>query len=266
MPLGTNIAIDFAAGELPQDPPARDAVLATVSGRLIAWDPIEQREAWGVDYEGANNGGTLATAGGLVFQGSKSGQFAAFNAFNGERLWETQVYTAAIAAPVSFTVDGVQHIAILVGSGGVEALAPGAVGAKGGGLPNRSRVLVYSLEGKASLPVPEPEQPRELNPLGLEADPGKLEVGKSLYARFCGMCHGDGVYSAGLIPDLRYSSSLTPEAFNAVVLDGALVQNGMVSFAEVLDEESADAVRNFIIARANENLAQEHATMKSADE
>jgi alcohol dehydrogenase (cytochrome c)/quinohemoprotein ethanol dehydrogenase len=47
------------------------------AARLIAWDPVQQRERWRVQYRGPWNGGLLSTAGGLVFQGSAAGDFAA---------------------------------------------------------------------------------------------------------------------------------------------------------------------------------------------
>jgi hypothetical protein len=60
----------------------------------------------------------------------------------------------------------------------------------------------------------------------------------------------------GILPDLRYSPTLqTAEAWKFAVLDGALEENGMASFAPVLDEKAAEAIRAFVIAQA-------HATAK----
>ena len=58
-------------------------------GKLVAWDPVKQAEAWNVEHVSPWNGGTLATAGNLVFQGLADGRFAAFNAKTGEKLWES---------------------------------------------------------------------------------------------------------------------------------------------------------------------------------
>ena len=49
-------------------------------GRLIAWDPVKQKEAWRAEYVAPWNGGTLTTAGNLVFQGTADGRFIAYNA------------------------------------------------------------------------------------------------------------------------------------------------------------------------------------------
>ena len=61
---------------------------APAFGRLLAWDPVKQKEAWRVEHVAPWNGGTLTTAGNLVFQGTAEGRFVAYNATTGEKLWE----------------------------------------------------------------------------------------------------------------------------------------------------------------------------------
>jgi hypothetical protein len=70
-------------------------------GRLIAWDPVARKEAWRVEQVSPWNGGTLTTAGNLVFQGTAHGRFAAY-ARTGDPLWESPVGTGIVAAPVSY--------------------------------------------------------------------------------------------------------------------------------------------------------------------
>jgi quinohemoprotein ethanol dehydrogenase len=53
-----------------------------------------------------------------VFQGTGSGQFTALDAASGAELWSTPVQTGIIAAPISYTADGTQHVAVLAGTGG----------------------------------------------------------------------------------------------------------------------------------------------------
>src|SRR5207237_1076981 len=48
---------------------------APAFGRLLAWDPVKQKEAWRAEYVAPWNGGTLTTAGNLVFQGTADGRF-----------------------------------------------------------------------------------------------------------------------------------------------------------------------------------------------
>ena len=63
------------------------------------------------------------------------------------------------------------------------------------------------------------------------------------------------------LPDLRRSGSLgSRQAWKAVVYDGILKDNGMVSFAPSITEEEAEAIRAYVIQRANEDKALEAAT------
>ena len=56
-----------------------------------------------------------------------------------------------------------------------------------------------------------------------------------------------------MFPDLRYSGALgSAEAFKAIVIDGALTQNGMVSFAKAISRDDAEAVRAYIVSKAIE--------------
>ena len=73
-----------SASTLMQTPPK-----SLPFGRLLAWDPVKQKEAWRAEYVAPWNGGTLTTAGNLVFQGTADGRFIAYNATTGEKLWET---------------------------------------------------------------------------------------------------------------------------------------------------------------------------------
>ena len=92
-------------------------------GRLIAWDPVQQKEAWRHEHVAPWNGGTLTTAGNLVFQGTADGRFVAYNAKTGAKLWETPTGTGVVAAPATYEVDGKQYVSIAVGWGGVYGLA-----------------------------------------------------------------------------------------------------------------------------------------------
>jgi hypothetical protein len=72
--------------------------------------------------------------------------------------------------------------------------------------------------------------------------------------------HGFNAISGGVIPDLRYSPLIGPEqAFDGVVLGGALKDQGMVSFAKVLKPQDTQAIRAYIISEANSAYAEEHA-------
>lgn len=60
-------------------------------------------------------GGTLATAGGLVFTGEANGRFSAFDAATGETLWMHQTGGNVGAPPISYTVNGRQFVAVATG-------------------------------------------------------------------------------------------------------------------------------------------------------
>jgi quinohemoprotein ethanol dehydrogenase len=80
-----------------------------------------------------------------------------------------------------------------------------------------------------------------------------VQKGGALYQSFCGSCHGDVAVSGGVLPDLRYSGTLANDQWFSIVLDGLLRQNGMVSFAKQLSREDAEAIRAYVIFRANQS-------------
>ena len=91
----------------PERPPLKGP-----NNLLLAWDPVENREAWRVPA-GGGHGGTMATAGDLVFWGTGS-RLAALDARSGEELWSEEVGRGT-ASPVSYEVDGTQYVSIAAG-------------------------------------------------------------------------------------------------------------------------------------------------------
>jgi PQQ-dependent dehydrogenase (methanol/ethanol family) len=248
--MATNLGTDFS-GNAALDP---QEVLAKTYGRLIAWDPVKQEEVWRVERAGPANGGALSTAGGLVFQGTGSGQFTALDASSGAELWSTHAQTGIIAAPMSYLLDGEQYVAIMAGTGGSWAMIGGDSNMKGMALPNESRLLVFKLGGTLQLPAPTTLVRPPMTPPPHTATAETIAVGAPLFETYCGSCHGAGVVGVGLLPDLRRSPYLhDAEAFSQVVIGGALAPSGMASFASVLDQEQAQAVRAYIIMRANQD-------------
>jgi quinohemoprotein ethanol dehydrogenase len=59
-----------------------------------------------------------------------------------------------------------------------------------------------------------------------------------------------------VLPDLRYSSTLTTDQWFNVVLGGLLRPNGMVSFAKEISRKDAAAIRAYVIFRANQSAAE----------
>src|SRR5437879_7700185 len=94
-------------------------------GKLIAWDPVNQSARWTVEEPIATNGGVLSTAGNLVFQGQRTGEFAAYAADSGKKIWSIQTGSAIESIPVTFSVKGEQYVITPVGWGsGSRLFAP----------------------------------------------------------------------------------------------------------------------------------------------
>jgi len=255
-PVGYNTGDDFAAGSMPADPKVRAAALAATTGALVAWDPVAQKERWRVNYKGPWNGGLLATAGGLLFQGTAAGDFIAYAAKDGRSLWSFPAQTGVIAPPVTYSVNGEQYVAVLAGWGGSYALSPGLISLKSGPVRNVSRLLVFKLGGKAALPKAAAVVEPPLNPPARFGTSAQIAQGGRTFATYCGVCHGDAAVSGGVLPDLRHSPVLGDAAtWQRIVHDGALAQNGMVGWSKVLSSSDIDSIRAYVINRAHEDKA-----------
>jgi quinohemoprotein ethanol dehydrogenase len=117
-------------------------------GKLLAWDPIEQKEVWSVRQVSNWNGGVLSTRD-LVFQGDAKGIFRAFDADSGKKLWSYDLGTGIMAAPNTYMVDGVQYVSIAVGWGSVEGLLDQAMTEN----INPGTVYTFALGKKEAPPV-----------------------------------------------------------------------------------------------------------------
>jgi quinohemoprotein ethanol dehydrogenase len=222
---------------------------------LLAWDPVAQREVWRQpQIVPTAAAGVMSTAGGLVFQGNAGGEFVAYRDSDGERLWSHITQSSTVAAPITYSVDGRQYVAVVTGSRALPQVGPGAVGSTTRRSSNNSRLLVYALGGTHQLPTEVVvADAQALNPPPLVANNEMLAQGEQTYGRFCSVCHGNNAASdgAGVFPDLRYSARLhNLEAWDAVVLRGELAGGGMVSFAGQLEESDSAAILQYVISRA----------------
>jgi len=254
--LAPNYGIDVVAVGMPQDPKVKKAILGTVKGKLVAWDPVQQKAAWTIERPGPWNGGTLATAGNLVFEGTAGGDFEAYRADTGAKLWSFAAQTGVMAGPVTYEVGGEQYVAVLAGWGGVFPLAAGEVSFASGHVRNISRMLVFKLGGKGSLPPLQTTERPPLMTLPNPASSATVRKGERLFQTYCAGCHGDVAVSGGVLPDLRRSSTLTDDAWFEIVLRGDLQSQGMVSFSKELSREDASAIRSYVIFRRNQDAGQ----------
>jgi quinohemoprotein ethanol dehydrogenase len=241
---------------LPDDPATRAAVRNSLRGFLLAWDPVHQREAWRVPMTGPWNGGTLATAGGLVFQGTVDGHFAAYDARTGAKLWDVDNGAATLAGPMTYQVGGQQYVASLASYGSVFFLAAGFAAPHEGDTLN-ARVNVYRLGGTATLPPRNFDRLATPEPPQIRASSAVLADGSRVYQEFCGVCHGPGVISGGVLPDLRRSPVLQDADVWRQTVHGARAANGMPDFSQWVSDSDADAIRAYVAHEAAALYAQE---------
>lgn len=241
-----NIGIDTRTLAVPDDPAQLEKMKAAVHGELLAWDPFEQKARWRVKHPFFVNGGVLATAGGLVFQGTGEGTLKAYDASTGAQLWSYPTVNGIVAPPISYVIDGRQYVAVMVGYGGPIAMYGTIVPYR----PRLSgRLMVFALDGKVRAKpytIPEPA-PIDLTGVTTSGDPVR---GLAAYNDTCLVCHGfsaRGRYTA----DLRRSQIVKDaEAFRSVVIDGAFKELGMVSFAQHVSPERAEDIRAYLIQEA----------------
>ena len=219
---------------------------ATPFGHLLAWDPVKQEEVWRAEYVSPWNGGTLTTAGNLVFQGTADGRFIAYNAANGEILWQVPVTSGVVAAPMTWERDGEQYVTIAVGWGGVYGMMQRATDKVGAG-----RVFTFKLGGDEPMPAAETSTRTELV-AGVPYDPDHVPDGLALYVSNCLFCHGvPGVNNGGNIPNLGYSTPDVLGNSKAWVLEGVAVDRGMPTFAGKLTEDDVTKLVAFIQGTAD---------------
>lgn len=208
-----------------------------VGGSLLAWDPVAQQARWSVPYALPWNGGTLTTAGGLVFQGTADGRFLAYDAANGDLLWEEQAGTGIIAAPVTYSVDGEQYVSIVAGWGGAFSLAGGEP-AKSSNVDGIGRLLTFKL-GPTSLPSAG-------DVAALIDKAGRIEDGERLYHKYCAVCHGaTGVSGTPAIPDLRHTQ-VPYEGFDQIVRKGLLSPKGMPNLGAYLKASDTRLIKDYL--------------------
>jgi quinohemoprotein ethanol dehydrogenase len=200
------------------------------TGRLIAWDPIARKPRWTVEYGAYWNGGTLATAGNLVFQGTANGEFFAYNAATGAKLWSSWAGTGIVAPPITYEIDGRQYVSVMAGWGGAFVRKARTQG----------RLLTYAIGGTA--PEPPRPAPRRATVIANSARPGEIEAGEKLFYAHCVRCHG----GATVLPDLRTSAPNVYPMYEKILIDGSLAERGMPLF-DFLDRPAVAALRAYLL-------------------
>lgn len=244
-----NWGVDYLANSLPSESDTDlKAIADTLSGSLVAWNPVTQTEAWRVDHAGPWNGGVLSTAGGLVFQGLATGEFFAYDSSSGRRLWSFDTHIGIMAAPITYMLDGVQYVAVMAGYGGGYGVStPFAQDPHP--RPN-GRLIVFAIDGDSEYVV----ERKSFGPMvkvTTEWPVEMVETGRVIYERSCSLCHGPIGRSSGVMPDLRRSSLLRSEdAWRTVVYEGLLEERGMIGFSQWLSVDEVESVRAYVAGLA----------------
>jgi quinohemoprotein ethanol dehydrogenase len=254
-----------AFGALPPIPDKyrKDAPHTEMRQLLLAWDPIAKRAAWKVPQASFYNGGVLSTAGHLVFQGTSSGHFIAYDAQTGSILKDIEIGTGIMAAPCTYEIDGKQYVTVLAGfGGGLLKMFPAGAAART--YRNESRIITFQMDGgpaRMSARLVAESLPDEHYTVTASDD--TLSSGKTLYMTHCARCHGgywEDVPSG--YPDLKRMAPATYSVFEQIVLDGALRDNGMASFSDVLGREQVQAIQAYLQSETNRLIDVSRAASK----
>ena len=243
-----NIGVFFDPYVDPNDP--HDG-----KGALLAWDPVKQKVAWIKWQDSFFNGGTMTTAGNLVFQGDANGKFAAYGAADGKKLWSFDVQMGVIAAPITFTVKGKQYVSVLAGygGGGTDGLASDKATWS---YYARRRLLTFAIGGEAKLPpqaLPRVVAKKDIIDVpGEKLEPQMVSKGEYIWYFSCISCHGAKAEGRGGAPDLRASAaSADLDTFKAILKENTLVSRGMPRFDDLSDTDMEN-VYQYIRASARE--------------
>lgn len=233
-----NLGIGFDSNK----PVYKDSLANKKYGELIAWDPVRQEKVWSVKHASAWNAGVVTTSE-LVFQGTAEGDFIAYDAKTGAKVWTYPLETGIIAAPITYMVDDIQYVSIAVGWGGVSGLK-----SKYTEHINPGTIYTFSIGGKENLPEFPVRVPAQLVNLDFDASKDEITHGRDLFMRYCNTCHRFN--GGGSIPDLTYSIPEIFEIFPQIVGQGVFLGKGMPNFNDRLSGQDIIDVKNYILSRA----------------
>ena len=228
-------------------PLTKQLLAAKPAGRLVAWDPVAGKEAWRVEHPVARSGGTLATAGNLVFQGRGDGKLVAYRATDGKVLWEFDARVGIAAAPMTYAVDGKQYVAVLA--------APPLLFVDPQVRTGPGRLLVFALDATGTVPsVEQPETPIPPPAVSLKSSAKDVAEGAGLFSLYCGRCHDPtlNLVRSGAVPDLRRSTAETHRSFERIVRGGERRARGMPSFDADLSADQVRQVEAYVLDQARQ--------------
>jgi len=218
---------------------------------IRAWDPVAGKIVW--EHETSSgmrgyDGGVMSTAGNLVFQGRGSGELWVYAADTGKVLKVIQTGSHIMAAPMTYTVDAEQFVAVQAGYGGaaitVGTIPQSSAAAK---YQNINRIIAFKLGGPAVPTPPARTSPVFEQPPKQTASPQSIQAGEVRFVQECSRCH---VLGPSVTPDLRYLSPAQHAIFKDIVLRGAVAPTGMERFDDVLTEQDVENIHAYLIDQA----------------
>ena len=232
----------------PANPTNKDPNGPKSYGKLIAWDPVLNKEVWHKAEKTGWNSGVLTTSD-LVFQGNAEGDFNALDARTGKVLWTKNLGTGIVAPPITYLVDGVQYVTIAVGWGGVMGLS-----SRSTEQINPGTVYTFAIGKNVAMPEYEKEPKKEYLTLPVEISDEQVAKGASLFGKYCGPCHNlNAGNPGGNIPNLTYSHPDIMGAFQQIVGDGIFLPKGMPKFGGRLNNDDISNIKGYILATAKKN-------------
>ncbi len=143
------------AAKLPSPPAVGPVPQEGQRGILLAWDPVTQKERWRANGGGSIGGGTVTTAGNLVFQVIPDGRLVAYSADKGEKLLDVQTgLPSGMGPPITYLIDGKQYVSLMGGQGTVVARNAEAAATTAATTPATPpvlpKLLTFVLDGKGT--------------------------------------------------------------------------------------------------------------------
>ena len=222
-------------------------------GYLKAIDPLTGKSAWQYPSKIPMNGGTLVTAGNLVFSGAQTGELYAFNAKTGEKLWEYRTSSGIIAPPITYKINGEQYIAVTSGLGGAYINLSGDPQLKN--INPGGSMWVFKLSKSLSGSMtsaevyPAPVLAKKVDELFNDTDDKaawspSAKNGLSLYEQTCAHCHGVNMVTSGTTYDLRTFPKADKQRFIESVTNG---KGTMPAWGAKLSAEDISDIYEYVI-------------------
>ncbi|SEQ89032.1 alcohol dehydrogenase (cytochrome c) [Virgibacillus subterraneus] len=215
-------------------------------GTVTAIDIKTNKIVWQNDWDTIAYSGILTTAGNLIFTGHNDGRIIAYDATNGEKVWQFKTDAGANAPPITYKVDGKQYISIF------------SAGNSLAGTQHGDKIYTFSLEGKYESLEDIPEDDVTVSPAkeemdfnqGKQEDKNEVSVdeGLKVYENNCLSCHGAEGAGGHNGPNLQNINMNTEQIIQQIKNGGG----NMPGFEGTLTEEEIKAVTEYIRSLSEE--------------